>query len=404
VKALLATSGRFHTFALARELRARSALGQVITGFPWFKVARENLERGHVRTRPVAQMLSFALKRSRLSNPQIDQRLLLKTMRGVDGLARKLVDESDAFVALSGSGLQTGSLFRAQDKPFICDRGSSHILYQQNILNEECDLNGAPRPFFDPRIVERELREYEISNAITVPSRFAERSFSTHNFPSGKVRRISYGVNLANFYPTASPAPNRFDVLFVGSLCLRKGLPYLLKAFSKFSHPHKRLTLVGSQTPETIYFSKLLSQDNVRVLGHVPHLKLKDVMSRSHAMVLPSVEEGLALVMAETLACGCPVIATENTGAEDLFENGKEGFIVPIRSEAALSEKLQILADNPIQRETMSHAAVARGISQSGWTQYGDQYFDLLHELIQSPLASRRSGPDIQRQITVSNP
>jgi glycosyltransferase involved in cell wall biosynthesis len=381
VKALLATSGRFHTFALARELRARSALGQVVTGFPRFKVARENLEPGHVRTAPAGQMLSFALKKLRLSNPQIDQRLLLETMRRVDGLAGKLVDQSDVFVALSGSGLQTGTLFRAQDKPYVCDRGSSHILYQQNILNEESDLNGAPRPFFDPRIVERELREYETSSVITVPSRFAEQSFSNQNLPAGKVRRISYGVNLANFHPTASPDHDRFDVLFVGSLCLRKGLPYLLRAFSKFNHPRKRMTLVGSQTPDTIYFSKLLTQDNVRVLGHVPHLKLKDIMSRSHAMVLPSVEEGLALVMAETLACGCPVIATKNTGAEDLFEDGKEGFIVPIRSEAALSEKLQILADNPILREKMSHAAVSRGVSQSGWTQYGDQYFDLLQEL-----------------------
>ena len=45
-------------------------------------------------------------------------------------------------------------------------------------------------------------------------------------------------------------------------------------------------------------------------------------------MVQPSIEEGLSLVMAEALACGCPVIATENTGAEDLFQNNKEGFII----------------------------------------------------------------------------
>jgi glycosyltransferase involved in cell wall biosynthesis len=159
----------------------------------------------------------------------------------------------------------------------------------------------------------------------------------------------------------------------------------LLKAFSKFSHPRKRLTLVGVQTPETIYFARSLAQDNIRVLGHVPHLKLKDIISSSHAMVLPSVEEGLALVMAESLACGCPVIATENTGAEDLFADGKEGFIVPIRNAAAISERLQILADNPMLRETMSHAAVSRAVSLSGWAQYGEQYFKLLHELVQTP-------------------
>ena len=319
MKALLATSGRFHTFALARELHARSALSQVVTGFPWFKVARENLPRSCVRTTPVAQMLNFALKKAGLSSQRIDHRLLLEALRNVDRLALTFADQADVFVALSGSGLQTGTRFRDLGKPYVCDRGSSHILYQQNILNEESDLNGAPRPFFNPKIVERELREYAISSAITVPSGFAERSFSHFGFPPGKVRRIPYGVNLATFHPTASPENDRFDVLFVGSLCLRKGLPYLLRAFLKFNHPRKRLTLVGVQTPETVYFAKSLARDNIRVLGHVPHLKLKDIMSSSHVMVLPSVEEGLALVMAEALACGCPVIATENTGPEDLF-------------------------------------------------------------------------------------
>ena len=55
-------------------------------------------------------------------------------------------------------------------------------------------------------------------------------------------------------------------------------------------------------------------------------------MSRSHVMVLPSIEEGLALVQAQALACGCPVIGTRHTGAEDLFSDGNEGFIVPIRN------------------------------------------------------------------------
>jgi hypothetical protein len=45
-------------------------------------------------------------------------------------------------------------------------------------------------------------------------------------------------------------------------------------------------------------------------------------MSRSHVMVLPSVEEGLALVQAR----GCPVIGTYNTGAEYLFSDGQEGY------------------------------------------------------------------------------
>jgi starch synthase len=383
VKALLATPGRFHSFALARELEAHSALHRIVTGFPWIKVARERLPRRYVHTAPAAQLLNSALNRLRLSNEKINQRLLLETLHRVDRLSLRLIEEADVFVALSGAGTETGFAMRQLGKAYVCDRGSSHILYQQKVLAEECDLNRAPRPYFNPRIIERELREYETSTAITVPSQFAENSFRQFGFPSNKVRRISYGVNLSNFQKCATPDPARFEVLFVGSLCLRKGVPYLLKAFGEFKHPHKRLTLVGIQTPETVHFLKAMTGDAIGVLGHVPHLKMKEIMSASHVMVLPSVEEGLALVMGEALACGCPVIATENTGARDLFEDGKEGFILPIRDPTAIREKLEFMADNPGRRDEMSRAALARVASLSGWKQYGDRYYGLLSELIE---------------------
>ena len=54
-------------------------------------------------------------------------------------------------------------------------------------------------------------------------------------------------------------------------------------------------------------------------------------------------EEGLALVQAQALACGCPVIGTWNTGAADLFSDGVEGFIVPPRDPKAIAERLRQL-------------------------------------------------------------
>ena len=381
MKALVATSGRFHSFALARELLRRGALYKIVTGFPRFAIARENIPSRQVETTPAAVLLDLALKRTGLSNVKLGHRFLLETLRNVDRRARRFAGAADVFVALSGSGTITGSVMREQGKPFVCDRGSSHILYQQKLLNEEFDIQKAPRPFFDPRIVERELREYELSTTITVPSRFAEQSFRGYGIPASRLRRIPYGVNLVDFHPTTLPNPDTFEVLFVGSLSLRKGIPYLLRAFRAFKHPRKRLTLVGLRTPETTYFADTMQGPNIRVLGTVPHLRLKHIMSASHVLILPSLEEGLALVQAEALACGCPVIATENTGAEDLFDDGQEGFIVPIRSDRAIREKLEFLADNPDERQKLSIAARKRVASIGGWAQYGDRYFSLLNEI-----------------------
>jgi len=96
-------------------------------------------------------------------------------------------------------------------------------------------------------------------------------------------------------------------------------------------------------------------------------------MSRSHVLVLPSIEEGLALVQAEAMACGCPVIATDHTGAEDLFEDGTEGFIVPIRHADAIAARLQQLADDPDLRARMSEACIARVRRLGGWHEYGSR-------------------------------
>jgi glycosyltransferase involved in cell wall biosynthesis len=81
------------------------------------------------------------------------------------------------------------------------------------------------------------------------------------------------------------------------------------------------------------------------------------------------------------MACGCPVVATVATGAEDLFSDGVEGFIVPDRDTAALAGRLQQLADDPALRERMSAAALARVAHLGGWDRYGELWDALLHRL-----------------------
>jgi glycosyltransferase involved in cell wall biosynthesis len=87
-------------------------------------------------------------------------------------------------------------------------------------------------------------------------------------------------------------------------------------------------------------------------------------------MVLPSIEEGMAMVQAEALASGCPVIATPNTGSEDLFSDGVEGFIIPARDTEALRLRLEELADTPDLRRKMSEAGLARVRQLAGWRTY----------------------------------
>jgi glycosyltransferase involved in cell wall biosynthesis len=267
---------------------------------------------------------------------------------------------------------------------YICDRGSTHQLYQQQLVDDELRRWGLDPPISGARdaLCRREVTIYETADAITVPSNFAARSFIESGISRGKVHVIPYGVRLENFHPVAEPLPNTFEVLFVGHVGLRKGMPYLLQAFAGLRHPRKRLRVVGAVQPEFLPVLAHLPQRQVEFLGPQTQTEVVRYMSSSHVMVLPSIEEGLALVQGQAMACGCPVLATTNTGSEDLFTNGVEGFIVPIRDPDALRKKLQQLADDPVLQRGMSEAALLRVQRFGGWRHYGDLWVSLLESLL----------------------
>jgi glycosyltransferase involved in cell wall biosynthesis len=260
---------------------------------------------------------------------------------------------------------------------WVCDRGSSHISFQHEILVEEYARWGQVFRGVDPRVQAKEAAEYAEADLVTVPSSFAYRSFIAKGIPDEKVALVPYGVDLQRFRPLAEPANDIFQVLFVGQVSLRKGVPYLLEAFRALQHARKKLVIIGSVQPEILPFLRNL-EGEIEVLGPRPQEEVKQWMSRSHVMVLPSIEEGLATVQGQAMACGCPVIGTDHSGAEDLFGDGIEGFIVPIRNAEAIRERLERLAGDPALRAGMSAAGLLRVRTLGGWRKYGDAYISAI--------------------------
>jgi glycosyltransferase involved in cell wall biosynthesis len=80
-------------------------------------------------------------------------------------------------------------------------------------------------------------------------------------------------------------------------------------------------------------------------------------MSRQDVLVLPSLHEGFGLVILEAMSQGLTVITTAHTGGPDVIQDGREGFIVPIRSVDAIVEKLELLAGDRAMLTGMKEAA-----------------------------------------------
>lgn len=370
LRVALSTIGTFHTFDMARQLEDAGVLATVYTGYPRFKLGDRGIPQHKIRCFPWLQgpyMAGFI--------PGFLRREWEHWSAASFGtyVAADLPD-CDIFCGLSGSALRAGRLAQRRGARYVCDRGSAHIRFQDAILREEHDRWGLTYGGIDARAIDREEAEYDQADAILTPSRFAQRTFIELGIPAAKLRLAPYGVDLARFAPAGLPRAEGFDCLFVGALSVRKGAGYLLRAFEALVHPRKSLTVAGSVSLEVRPMLQRFADRSaglLHILGHVPYDKLRAVMSRAHVLVLPSIEDGFGLVQAQAMACGCPVVASTHTGAEDLFTDGVEGLIVPARDSAALASALQRLADDPSRREGMAQAALRRVRALGGWEGYG---------------------------------
>ncbi|HKO17253.1 MAG TPA: glycosyltransferase [Acidobacteriaceae bacterium] len=385
MQVIQAVFGVFHHFELAHQLHQRGHLKRIYSTWPWARLKREGIPRELVRTFPLVHTADYLLRRTPLYSAALDGRFNEANSLTFDAWTRLRIEACDAFIAISGAGLTTGPKVQGMGAKFICDRGSTHQRFQNEVMAEEHRRWQVPYVEPPAHIVRREEAIYAAADAITVPSTAARRSFERMGVNPAKLHVIPYGVRLDKFRPTDKPSTETFDVLFAGQVSLRKGVPYLLQAFSLLRHPRKTLTIAGAVQDDIRGLLSRLPTDHVIFTGSLSQADLARRMSRSHALVLPSVEEGLALVQGQAMACGCPVIATTATGAEDLFTDGEEGFIVPERDSHALAERLQRLADDPHLRARMSELALQRVTSLGGWNSYGDQWDRLLHLLTGKP-------------------
>lgn len=217
--------------------------------------------------------------------------------------------------------------------------------------------NATCRSAFDP-LAEREEVEWELADRIVCGSDFVTEGLSNENVAPEKLSIVPYGVDTGYFkINNTESGPGKLNVLFIGEIGLRKGIPYLLealRALNKRKAIHARL--VGPIALNTELLSRYYEW--CEVVGAIPRGEALEMYRWADVLVLPSICEGSATVTYEAMACGLPIITTRNSGS--LVRDGIEGFIVPIRDSAALQEKIALLCDDNDLRLQMAYAAKQR--------------------------------------------
>lgn len=303
--------------------------------------------RERTRLNPWIGLKSYVA--SRLLSPFRAESYRFSLLPQFDRWARKQLRPGDHIISSYGYTNECFKFVRARGRKTFLDAGNSHPENFWEIISEEHRRWNCPTLPVARHWHERACAMMEHVDFVLSPSSYVTNSFLVRGFKPEQILTNRYPVNLELFKPRTSPRPSSRPLTLIntGSLSLRKGTPYLLEAFR----------LIRKEIPDVRLLLTHVVQDDVKpVLGRyadlpikwspsLPHMQLAERLRSADMFILPSLEEGLARVVCEAMACGLPAILTPNTGANDFIRPGVNGEVVPLLDAQAIASAVFKWAD-----------------------------------------------------------
>jgi phosphatidylinositol alpha-mannosyltransferase len=189
----------------------------------------------------------------------------------------------------------------------------------------------------------------------------AARRYVNNTFP-GEYEIIPNGIDYKHFSANVAPLPQyqdgKLNILFVGRLEKRKGLRYLLEAYSKlkWEMPNTRLIVVGPGNPDKESYRILSSHGlrDVEFAGRVSYDELPRYYATADIFCSPATGgESFGIVLLEAMSAGKPVVASDIEGFRGIMTDGEQGLLVPKKDTGALANALGRLARDPELRSKL---------------------------------------------------
>ena len=384
MKVILSAGGRFHALHLAHQLQKQGHLKTL------YSAAYEQADSAYVNPKNVClykigKILDWVFEKLRLSKViNLSWWYLFKDHLFDCWVAKHIKKEEpfDLFIGWAHYFLQTLPEVKKKGALVVLESGSMHILAQQQILQDEYKKFSITIPPIDARIVQKILAEYAAADYIMVPAPHVYKSFIAQGIDAKKLGCVPYGVRLDRFFP-AQKKDTKFRVLFVGQVSLQKGIFYLLQAWKQLHLQNAELMIVGFMQQDFIaIYNQFKNDPSIIFMGPVSQQKLAELYGNASIFVLPSLQEGIAMVQAEAMASGLPLICTTNSGGQVFIDHEDCGFVVPIRDTEALVQKIKFFYDHPEKVKEMGILA-AQKIKQFSWDAYGQKVIQAYQEFLE---------------------
>lgn len=211
---------------------------------------------------------------------------------------------------------------------------------------------------------------------------FVKQSLVERGFDADRILVSGLGINELAYFPKNEIAPSvlrKFRVLYLAHSQLLKGLQDLLEVWTRFQDSNIELVVVG-----------LIDKNTERVIERYENLRgiiylgsIQDTLSQyqqADLFVFPTYSDGLGKAAVEAMACGLPIIITNQCGIQ--ITDGKEGFIISAGNTILLEEKIRFCCNNPDISKKMGQFARETFLKQYTSVIYKEKIEQIIQKIL----------------------
>jgi glycosyltransferase involved in cell wall biosynthesis len=301
----------------------------------------------------------------------------------------------DLLIGYENSNLASFKAAKKQGKITVLDFTAVHHGFQNGVLTEAGVYKNQAELLY---ICDKKNQALAYTDYIIALSSFAEKTLIDNGFPANRIYKTFLGINQTVFTPkkqynlpenavytegsffseSDDLKPQCLELYFVGTLSYRKGLPFMMQLLDALIKRklNVRLTLIG---PVDDFPIPELNAPYFRYFPFLNHAELVKMHHDLDLFIFPSHIDSWAQVVIEAMACGSPVLVSENTGAKDAVAQGG-GVVLPVNNMQEWVNSIEFYHNNRhfLQKTGEKAALVAK---QYSWDAYHQQVFEIMTDI-----------------------
>lgn len=302
-------------------------------------------------------------------------------------VARLQLPPHEVFLGYSYAALEALRAERARGVLTLVDQIDPGRMEWDLVRQEQARWPDYAEPERDPApgYYERAEQEWREADAVLVNSNWSREALVRQGVPPARIHVIPLAYEPdQDVRPSPSVRARPLTVLWLGSVILRKGIPYLVEAARRLMDQPVRFEVAG---PVGIRAEAIRrAPPNITWRGAVPRSQAHALYRAADVFVLPTISDGFAITQVEALAHGLPVITTPRCG--DVVEDGRTGFLIPPADAEALAAAIRRFCIDPGLSAAMRPACL-EAASRFSIDAYGRR----LNEIICAVRSAREGAP-----------